>query len=172
MIYKKTLPKSTCPPGSFTYPQPSGSGVCRALLDKYHPTLHTQLWHNRHRMRTLVKLNSLPPGRCKKSTFNEISLRRMPVNTFHDQSTLAQAMAWCQQATSQYLNQCWPRSQIPYGVTRPQWLKIINRCTQTYGSEATSVPVATSSHEHDDDSFEFSCVLMLIWTATTPIYQG
>ena len=32
-------------------------------------------------------------------------------------------MAWCRQSTSHYLNQCWPRSQLPYGVTRPQWVK-------------------------------------------------
>ena len=28
---------------------------------------------------------------------------------------------WCRQATSHYLNQCWPRSPTPYDVTRPQW---------------------------------------------------
>ena len=32
-------------------------------------------------------------------------------------------MAWCRQATSHYLSQCWPRSMSPYGVTRPQWIK-------------------------------------------------
>ena len=32
-------------------------------------------------------------------------------------------MAWCRQATSHYLSQCWPRSLSPYGVTRPQWVK-------------------------------------------------
>ena len=31
-------------------------------------------------------------------------------------------MAWCRQATSHYLSQCWPRSLSPYGVTRPQWV--------------------------------------------------
>ena len=36
-------------------------------------------------------------------------------------STLGQVMAWCHQATSHYLNQCWPRSLIN-GITRPQWL--------------------------------------------------
>ena len=35
-------------------------------------------------------------------------------------STLVQVMAWCRQATCHYLNQCWPRSPTPYGVTRPQ----------------------------------------------------
>ena len=39
-----------------------------------------------------------------------------------DHSTLVQVMAWCCQATSHYLSQCWPRSLLPYGVTRPQWI--------------------------------------------------
>ena len=43
-------------------------------------------------------------------------------------STLVQVMAWCRQATSHYLNQCWPRSPTPYGVTRPQWVKTPNDC--------------------------------------------
>ena len=33
-------------------------------------------------------------------------------------------MAWCRQATSHYLSQCWPRSMSPYGVIRPKWVNI------------------------------------------------
>ena len=33
-----------------------------------------------------------------------------------------QVVAWCRQATSHYLSQCWPSSTSPYGVTRPQWV--------------------------------------------------
>ena len=33
-------------------------------------------------------------------------------------------MAWCRQATSHYLSQCWPRSLAPYGVTKPQWVNL------------------------------------------------
>ena len=45
-----------------------------------------------------------------------------------DKSTLVQVMAWCRQATSHYLNQCWPRPMLPCGVTRPQWVKAhVNR---------------------------------------------
>ena len=47
----------------------------------------------------------------------------MPQDLTDDKSTLVQVMAWCRQATSHYLNQCWPRSPTPYGVTRPQWVK-------------------------------------------------
>ena len=51
----------------------------------------------------------------------EIPLSRMSLNLTDDKSTLVQVMAWCRQATSHYLSQCWPRSMPPYGVTRPQW---------------------------------------------------
>ena len=46
----------------------------------------------------------------------------MPQNLIDDKSTLVQVMSWCRQATSHYLNQCWPRSATPYGITRPQWV--------------------------------------------------
>ena len=43
----------------------------------------------------------------------EIALRRMPQGFTDDKSTLVQVMAWCHQATSHYLSQCWPRSMSP-----------------------------------------------------------
>ena len=33
--------------------------------------------------------------------------------------TVIHVMAWCHQAISHYLSQCWPRSLLPYGITRP-----------------------------------------------------
>ena len=33
-------------------------------------------------------------------------------------------MAWCCQAPSHYLNQCWPRSLPPYGIIRPQCVNL------------------------------------------------
>ena len=56
----------------------------------------------------------------------EIVLRWMPLDFADDKSTLVQVMAWCHQATSHYLSQCWPRSVLPYGVTRPQWVNVKN----------------------------------------------
>ena len=52
----------------------------------------------------------------------EIALIWMSLDFTDDQSTLVQVMAWCRQATSHYLSQSWPRSLLPYGVTRPQWV--------------------------------------------------
>ena len=56
--------------------------------------------------------------------FYDNDLRWMPQNLTDDKSTLVQVMAWCSQVASHYLNQCWPRSATPYGVTRPQCVKV------------------------------------------------
>ena len=55
----------------------------------------------------------------------EIALIWMSLNLPNDKSTLDQVMAWCRQATSHYLSQCWPRSMSPNGVTMPQGLKAL-----------------------------------------------
>ena len=34
-------------------------------------------------------------------------------------------MAWCRQATSHCLSQCWPRFLSPYDVTRHQWVNYV-----------------------------------------------
>ena len=52
----------------------------------------------------------------------EIVLRWKSMELPDDKSALVQVKAWCRQATSHYLSQCWPRSILPYGVTRPQWV--------------------------------------------------
>ena len=46
----------------------------------------------------------------------------MPLDLTDDESKLVQVMAWCHQATSHYLSQCWPSSMLPCGVIRPQWV--------------------------------------------------
>ena len=50
----------------------------------------------------------------------EIALRWMTQNLTNEKSTLVQVMAWCCQAICHYTIQCWPRSMLPYSVTRPQ----------------------------------------------------
>ena len=59
-----------------------------------------------------------------------IVLNWMSLDLTEDKSTLVQVMAWCHQATSHYLSQCWPRSVLPYGVIRPQWVNSLwpGRC--------------------------------------------
>ena len=61
----------------------------------------------------------------------KIALRWMQMDLTDDKSTLVQVMAWCHQAPSHYLSQCWP-----YDVTRLQWVK--GMILQWF---ATSMPV-------------------------------
>ena len=88
-----------------------------------------------------VTFNSLASGRprChfKTAIFNLVlligiftlskdnALRWMPWDLTDDKSTLVQVLAWCHQAASHYLSQCWPSSMLPYGVTRPQWVNTL-----------------------------------------------
>ena len=45
-------------------------------------------------------------------------------NTFdNNKSALIEVMTWCHQATKHYITQCWPRSVLPYRITRPQWVE-------------------------------------------------
>ena len=56
----------------------------------------------------------------------KIAIRWMSLDLTDNKSTLVQIMAWCRQATSHYLSQCWPRSMSSHGVNRPQWVECIN----------------------------------------------
>ena len=103
--------------------------ICETLI-----ILNRQWPQNLHRNR--IEFNSLAPGkfewnyRCVifkqilvtegSGISYEIALIWMSLDFTDDQSTLVKVMAWCRQATSHYLSQCWPRSLPPYGVTRPQ----------------------------------------------------
>ena len=55
---------------------------------------------------------------------NDNASRWMSWDLTDDKSTLVRVMAWCRQATSHYLSQCWPSSTSPYGVTKPQWANV------------------------------------------------
>ena len=94
-------------------------------------------------------LNSLAPGRpgCHFETAifnlvlligiftssNDNALIWIPWDFMDDESTLVQVMAWCRQATSHHLSQCWSSSMSPYAVTRPQWVKLIVALVMSYG---------------------------------------
>ena len=54
----------------------------------------------------------------------EIALIWMSLDSTDGQSKLVQVMAWCRQAASHYLVQRWTRSLLPYGVTRPELVKL------------------------------------------------
>ena len=85
----------------------------------------TQIWHS---------INSLYPKRYQSnfncailqvvvmviilSIYSEVALKWIPDEFTDDKLTLVQVMAWCHQATSQYLSQYWPKSILKYGITQ------------------------------------------------------
>ena len=85
-----------------------------------------------------ILFNSLAPGRSecdsKNAIFNLVlligifrsshnnALWWMPQDITDDKSTLVQVMAWCRQATSHCVSQCWLSSLSHYCVARPQWV--------------------------------------------------
>ena len=100
------------------------------------------------------------------SIFCEIAIRWMPQHLTDHFSTLVQVMAWCRQATSHYLGQCWPRSMLPYCVTRPQWVKTDNVTTTKQSTNKKSLftqcinssPPGQNGRRFADDIF--NCILV------------
>ena len=73
----------------------------------------------------------------------------MPLDLTDDESTLVQVMAWCRQATSHYLSQCWPIPMSPYGVTMPQWVKHYNiKTSQHWNTSQINDPLWGESTSH------------------------
>ena len=70
-----------------------------------------------------------------QSTSYEIAHKWMSPDLTNDKSTFVQVMAWCHQATSYYLSQCWPQSISSYDVIRLQWVNmlfILQPCPDVY----------------------------------------
>ena len=101
----------------------------------------------------MMNINSLAPGRSeynsKSVIFNLVlligvfrsydnALWWMPRDLTDDKSTLVQVMAWCRQATSHYLSQCWLSTLSPYGVARPQWVEVTCKSHVLVNASVTS----------------------------------
>ena len=71
-------------------------------------------------------------------TSSEIAFRWMSLDLTDDKSTSVQVMAWCLQAPSHYLSQCWPTSMLPYGINGPQWVKWNEISMVKHKSDVTS----------------------------------
>ena len=99
--------------------------------------VHTHLtdWYHEYFLVNFSHVNSLAPGKFEWNFRSlifkiisvtdgwgiscEIGLRWMPLDLTDDKSTLVQVMAWCRQATSHYLSQCWSSSMMLYGFSWP-----------------------------------------------------
>ena len=85
---------------------------------------------------SLAVINSSTPGGCG-CNFRDIifkliiqnsslgaccEIALMPWNLTYEKSILIQVMTLCHQATIHYLNQCWHRSMLQFGITSPLWV--------------------------------------------------
>ena len=82
-----------------------------------------------------------------------------------DKSTLVQVMAWCRQATSHYLSQCWLSSLSPYGVARAQWVNMtsitddISHDIKSTTVNAISICLKSSHHLNtSSNGYDYNCV--------------
>ena len=118
-------------------------------------------------MARLQWLNSLARGRSgfnfKSAIFNLVlligifrasydnALRWMSWDLPENKSTLVQIIAWCRQARSHYLSQCWPRSVSPYGVTRAQWVNRVVGAVCLQNLRSTYSLMATELRKMEED---------------------
>ena len=70
-------------------------------------------------------------------------------------------MAWCHQATSHYLSQCWPRSLLPFDVTRPHW---VNNKIQMQASHNTRTKKCNNLMSWHGSTF---CIIGPLWGEST-----
>ena len=126
-------------------------------------------------------INSLAPGRFqfnfrygifKLTLANggwgisyEIALRWIPLDLTDDKSTLVQVMAWCRQATSHYLSQCWPRSMLSMVSLGLNELKMYSQFVSYFGFYSTvddQIHNGTTLHV-PNPILSIACLLMPWW---------
>ena len=123
--------------------------------------------------------NRLAPGRCCSNfksvilkiiiqnsslgTYHGITLEWMPENLIKEKLTLVQVMAWCHQATSYYLSQCWPSYILPRGITGPWWVN---------GQSDTSFCTQPQPYMHEQGTMLISPKFMTIPGITMVYCQG
>ena len=104
---------------------------------------HWILWYKNN----LVSLKIKPLNFSMHSNNATSSVDKwwMPRDLTDDKRTLVQEMAWCRQATSHYLNQCWPSCMRPQCVTRPQWVKRLHASSNKSHEILLCVPTNPAS---------------------------
>ena len=113
--------------------------ICKCLVRPNIRKAETSTHSNRHENKSSAHINQLIGHRrwgCNHkliifkfisridiwSVSCETALRWMLHAPIDDKSTLVKVMAYCRQATSHCLTQCWPSCMTPYGVIWPQWV--------------------------------------------------
>ena len=99
-----------------------------ASLYVYKPIIKGCLFQLLSHLRDMAVIFKVLPS----NSFHRLICRPHPVIFFfqakitqlNERSTLVLVMAWCNQATSHYLNQYWPKSISSYGIISPHLVDI------------------------------------------------
>ena len=87
----------------------------------------------------------------------KIVLIWMPPDLTDDRSTLVHVMAWCRQATSHYLSQCWPRSLSPYLIH-------VNKSYLSWSATGPHPSVSITTLQDAVEPFEAEVIQDSEWT--------
>ena len=93
------------------------------------------------------------------STSCEIALSEMPQSPVDIMSTLVQVMAWCRQATSHYLNQCWPSSMCRHMASLGH-----NELTHYISSHPKTLGTVHNKISNQASCWTFEGCLEISWT--------
>ena len=180
---------ANCSKVCFRGPNPSDPSLCFMLLVLTRSLYWNRLWIPRECLRdtgtsywwhqgTWCNINSLAPGKFEQHfrylLFQIISvtdgwgiscklaLRWMSLDLTDDKSTLVQVMAWCHQATRHYLSEWWPKPLSPYGVTRPQWVKMLSHQYRNFHHKDKTISWPSYSYNHYTEKMASSFNLSLL----------
>ena len=112
--YYRSLSKSLMSSLLFHIVIPKASNIsCTPSFD-----LLTDEFSNRVYYKTRLYIRELMVCGLTRWPLGDVGLNLKCELQTHDKSILVEVMAWYQQATSHYLNQCQPRSVLPYDIMR------------------------------------------------------
>ena len=92
----------------------------------------------------------------------------------YSESTLVQVMAWCHQAASHYMKQCWPGSPMPYSVTRPECVERYIYFWNWYNINDISSKILTyliHGHKHEQFSDDLDSRLHIRFKSVVKLFQ-
>ena len=92
-----------------------------------------------------------------------LTLRRLVQDLIYDKSTLVQVMAWCCQATSHYLNQCWLGYMMLCSVNRRKWLTTLSLSNWQFLFRLNTLRPRQNGRHFPDDIFKWILLNENVW---------
>ena len=97
----------------------------------------------------------------------------MPEDRVDSESALIEVMAWCRQASSHYLNQCWPIYPTPYGVIDPQWFHCLRKYKEItfLSSSARVIEIISHRRQRSIYNTQLKAWTQVAWWCNELVYK-